>query len=98
MDGQRDGQLSLGEGTEIHAWIRSDGLKPEDLCVELVYGATKDDVALTQYTLPMSYIKREQDGSYRYDVQLKPEETGSIAYNVRVYPVIPTLQRNMNWG
>ena len=98
VDGKRDGQLSLGEGIEVHAWVRSDGLKPEDLCVELVYGASKDDVALTQHMLPMNYIKREQDGSYRYDVQLKPAETGSIAYNVRVYPCHPNLTEKYELG
>jgi starch phosphorylase len=98
VDGRRDGQLSLGEGIEVHAWIRSDGLKPEDLCVELVYGTTKDEGALTQYALPMSYTKREQDGSYRYDVQLKPEETGSLAYNVRVIPCHASLTEKHELG
>jgi len=73
-------------------------LQPEDLCVELVYGATIDDSALTQHTLPMSYIKREQDGSYRYDVQLKPAETGSMAYNVRVIPCHPNLTEKYELG
>jgi starch phosphorylase len=86
IEGERNKQLSLGEGIEVHAWVRCDGLKPEDLCVELVYGASKEETALPEHTLPMSYVKREQDGSYRYDVLLKPEESGSIAYNVRVVP------------
>jgi starch phosphorylase len=98
VDGRREGQLSLGEGIEIHAWVRSDGLKPEDLCVELVYGTTKDDGALTQHTLLMAYTKREQDGSYRYDVLLKPEETGSIAYNIRVIPCHPNLTEKYELG
>ena len=99
VDGRRDGQLSLGEGIEIHAWVRSEGLKPEDLCVELVYGTTtKDEQALPQYTVPMRYTKQEQDSSYRYEVQLKPEETGSIAYNVRAYPCHPNLTEKYELG
>jgi starch phosphorylase len=39
----------------------------------------------------MIYTKTEQDGSYRYDIQLKPEESGSIAYGVRVLPNYPTI-------
>ena len=46
----------------------------------------------------MSYTKREQDGSYRYDVQFKPEETGSIAYNVRVIPGHPNLTEKYELG
>ena len=98
IDGRRDGQLSLGEGIEIRAWIRSDGLKPEDLCVELVYGETKDEVAHAEFTQPMSYTKRENDGSYRYDVHFKPGETGSLAYNVRVVPCHPSLTEKYELG
>jgi starch phosphorylase len=46
----------------------------------------------------MSYMKREQDSSYRYDVQLKPEETGSIAYNIRVVPSHPNLTEKYELG
>lgn len=87
VDGRRDGQLSLGEGIDVRAWVRSDGLTPDDLRVELVYGEVQDDSVLPQHTLPMTYTKRELDGSYRYDIHLAPEMTGSLAYNVRAVPV-----------
>lgn len=86
VDGQRDGQLSLGEGIDVHAWVRVNELTPEDLSVELVYGDIKQEQAVAQHVMPMSYTKRELDGSYRYDLHLTPEQSGSIAYNVRVVP------------
>ncbi|MBO0793572.1 MAG: alpha-glucan family phosphorylase, partial [Ktedonobacteraceae bacterium] len=86
VDGRRDGQLSLGEGIDIHAWVRIQELGPDDLSIELVYGPISNEQALPQHTLPMAYVKRELDGSYRYDIHLAPEETGSIAYNIRVTP------------
>jgi starch phosphorylase len=98
IDGRREGQLSLGEAINVRAWVRFNDLKPEDLSVELVYGEVNDELATAQYTLPMSYTKREQDGSYRYDVQLQPEESGSIAYNVRVVPSHPELQEKYELG
>jgi glycogen phosphorylase len=98
VDGRRDGQLSLGESFEVHAWVRADTLTPKDLCVELVYGETTDDLAHAQHSVPMNYTKREQDGSYRYDVQLKPGESGSIAYNVRVVPFHPDLTQKYALG
>ncbi|MBE3557852.1 MAG: alpha-glucan family phosphorylase [Ktedonobacteraceae bacterium] len=91
VEGPRDGQLSLGESLEVHAWIRINDLAPQDLNVELVYGPTSDEQVLCQYALPMSYTKRELDGSYRYDVVLQPAESGSIAYNIRVTPHNPAL-------
>jgi len=92
IDGRRDGQLSLGEGIDVRAWVRADGLTPDDLLVELVYGEVHDDSALPQHVLPMTYTKRELDGSYRYDVRLVPEFTGSLAYNVRAVPFHPALK------
>src|SRR5947209_4994434 len=98
IEGRRDGQLSLGEGIDVRAWIKSDTLTPEDLCVELVYGDAKDDQVLGQHILPMSYSKRELDGSYRYDIHLKPTESGSFAYNVRVVPYHAGLTEKYEMG
>jgi len=98
VDGQRDGQLSLGEGINVKAWVRADGLTPEDLSVELVYGEAHDDSVVAQHSIPMSYTKKELDGSYRYDAKLKPDESGSIAYNVRVVPTHSGLTEKYEMG
>ena len=90
-DGRRDGQLSLGEGVDVRAWVRGDGLRPQDLSVELVYGDANDEQVVIQHTLPMKYTKQELDGSYRFDLRLQPPESGSIAYGVRVLPNHPAL-------
>ncbi len=97
-EGQRDGQLSLGEGIEMHAWVRASDLRPEDLTVELVYGEASDDHVVAQHTLPMNYIKQEQDGSLRYELRLQPPESGSIAYGVRVLPNHPALANKHEMG
>jgi starch phosphorylase len=98
VDGRRDGQLSLGESIDIRAWIRMSELKPDDLSVELVYGTVKDELAEAQHALPMSYIRRELDGSYRYEIHLQPPESGSIAYNVRVIPCHAELSEKYELG
>jgi starch phosphorylase len=98
VDGRREGQLSLGEGINVHAWVRTDGLTPNDLSVELVYGEIKNELATAQHSQPMSYTKREQDGSYRYDIKLQPQESGTIAYNVRVVPSHPELTEKHELG
>jgi glycogen phosphorylase len=98
IDGQRDGQLSLGEGLDVRAWVRMSELKPEDISVELVYGEIQDELALAQHTVPMSFTRREHDGSYRFDLHLQPSESGSIAYNVRVVPSHPDLSEKYEMG
>jgi len=98
VEGPREGQISLGEGIDVKAWLRGDGLTSEDLSVELVYGEAKDDGIVAQHSIPMSYTKRELDGSYRYDAKLKPDKSGSIAYNVRVVPTHPVLVEKYEMG
>jgi starch phosphorylase len=98
VDGRREGQLSLGEGIDVRAWVRMDGLRPDDISVELVYGEVRDETATAQHALPMRYTKRELDGSYRYDLTLQPEQSGSIAYNVRVVPAHPDLKEKYELG
>jgi starch phosphorylase len=97
-DGRRDGQLSLGEGVNVRAWVRGDGLRPQDLSVELVYGDANDEQVATQHTLPMKYTKQELDGSFRFDLRLQPPESGSIAYGVRVLPNHPALDGKHEMG
>ncbi len=98
VDGHREGQLSLGESIDIYAWVRAGGLSPEDLCVEMVYGKTKDEIVIPQHILPMNYVKRENDGSYRYELRLRPDESGSIAYSIRVVPSHPALTGKYELG
>jgi len=97
-DARRDGQLSLGEGIEVHAWVRADQLRPEDFNVELVYGEAADDTVTPQHTLPMEYIRQEPDGAYRYEIRLKPGASGSIAYGIRVLPNHPALAGKHDMG
>ena len=98
LEGRREGQLSLGEGIEVRAWVRANQLRPEDFRVELVYGEASDDTVIPQHTLPMEYIRQEPDGAYRYEIRLKPDESGSIAYGVRVLPNHPLLAGKHDMG
>jgi starch phosphorylase len=91
VEGQREGQLSLGQGIDVRAWVRSGELHPEDLTVELVYGEASDERIAIQHALPMEYAKQESDGSYLYKLHLQPPTSGSIAYGVRVLPNHPAL-------
>lgn len=89
VSGLRDGHFDLGAGFDIHAWVRTDNLHPEDICVDVVYGElanSTDGHIVPQQTLPMIYTKREKDGAYRYDIRFQPVESGTLAYGVRVLP------------
>ena len=98
IDGKREGQLSLGESINVRAWVRMNELQPEDVSVEMVYGPIKDELAEAHHVLPMTFVRRELDGSHRYEIHLRPPESGSIAYNVRVVPSHPGLSEKYELG
>jgi starch phosphorylase len=98
VDARRDGQLSLGESIEVHAWIKTQKLTPDDLSVELVYGNEHADQPEAQEKLFLNYIRQELDGSYRYELRLQPATSGSIAYGIRVLPAHPELSHKHEMG
>jgi starch phosphorylase len=98
VEGRREGQLSLGEALDVRAWVRAGSLTPDDLCVELVYGEAGDDIVLPQKAFPMTYTKKELDGSLRYDIHYQPDKSGSIGYGVRVIPSHPALEGKHEMG
>lgn len=98
VDGRRDGQLSLGEGIDLCAWVKAQKLTPDELSVELVYGEEKNEHIAIQHKLEMKYIRQEMDGSYRYELHLQPGDSGSIAYGVRVLPSHPALTNKHDLG
>lgn len=98
VDGNRDGQLSLGEGIEVRAWVKAQELRPEDLDVELIYGEEREEQIFKRHERVMRYVLQEQDGSYRYELRLQPEDSGSIVYGIRVLPTHPALSGKHDMG
>jgi starch phosphorylase len=99
VEGQREGQLSLGESIEVRAWVRAQDITPDDLLVELVYGESGDGEQVSnQRAIAMQYRQREEDGSYRYEARFQPEESGSLVYGVRVLPNHPLLAGKHDMG
>jgi starch phosphorylase len=64
----------------------------------MVYGEARDDQVVAQHALPMNYMRKELDGSLRYELKMQPPESGSIAYGVRVLPNHPALANKHEMG
>ena len=80
------------------AWVKVQKLTPEDLNVELVYGEEQNEQVRAPQKHSMHYVRQEQDGSYRYELRLQPESSGSIAYGIRVLPTHPALAGKHDLG
>jgi len=69
-----------------------------DLNVELVYGEEEHEQVTSPQKLSMQYMRQEQDGSYRYELRLQPNASGSLAYGIRVLPTHPALAGKHDLG
>jgi len=89
--GPEDRAITLGQEVEVTAEVSLDGLSPDDVVVEVVYGLQYDDTFEELKAVPMALVETMESGRYRYQVRLRPESSGNYTYGVRVLPVHPAL-------
>jgi starch phosphorylase len=89
--GPTEGQIAIGEAITVNAYLRLPDLRPEDVAVEVVYGRDDDGKMRNPIVQRMEPDGREDNGNYRYRVQLSPRTGGSFIYGVRVLPTHPAL-------
>jgi starch phosphorylase len=89
--GPTEGQIAIGEAIAVNAYLRLPDVRQEDVAVEVVYGRDDDGKMRDPVVQRMEPDGREDNGNYRYRVQLSPNTGGSFIYGVRVLPTHPAL-------
>jgi len=89
----------IGDSLHVRARVALDGLRPEDVKVEIVYGRARDgdrlaDIARQRLTLES--VEPGQPATFTGTVAL--ERPGSFGYNVRVVPSNPLLANPAELG
>jgi len=89
----------IGDSLHVRARVALDGLRPEDVKVEIVYGRARDgdrlaDIARQRLTLES--VEPGQPATFTGTVAL--ERPGSFGYNVRVVPSNPLLANPAEFG
>jgi starch phosphorylase len=81
-------QAQAGDMLEVHADVRIDGLSPDDLAVELLYGRTDEDDRLEREhsVYRLSPAGDGVDGARTFTGTLPLSVTGTFGYTVRVRP------------
>ncbi|MCP2637161.1 alpha-glucan family phosphorylase [Microbacterium sp. HD4P20] len=81
-------QAQAGDTLEVRADVRLDGLSPEDVAVELVYGRTDEDDALAAEHSVHRLVPAGSavDGVVTFTGALPLNVTGTFGYAVRVVP------------
>ncbi|MFB7890779.1 alpha-glucan family phosphorylase [Microbacterium sp. NPDC056044] len=93
-------QAQAGDVLEVRADVRIDGLAPDDLAVELLYGATNEDDTLSRdhSVYRLSPTGDAVDGAVVFSGILPLSVTGTFGYTVRVRPAHPQLVSPVELG
>jgi starch phosphorylase len=93
-------QAQAGDAFDVRAEVRLDGLSPDDVAVELVYGRTDEDDALAadHSVHRLSPVGPAVDGVTAYTGTLPLTVTGTFGYAVRVVPTHPQLVSPVELG
>ena len=86
VDSQIDGPATLGSHLTLRAEVALNGLSPDDVCVEAVYGSVDVDDRLTGSTAVALRLAEQVDGTSRFEGEVPLERTGAFGYTVRVLP------------
>jgi starch phosphorylase len=89
----------IGDSLHVRARVALDGLRPEDVKVEIVYGRARDGDRLADIArqrLVLDSVEPGQPATFTGTVAL--ERPGSFGYNVRVVPSNPLLANPAELG
>ena len=104
VHGPEMGHLRVGDKVPVRARVFLAGLSPDDVRVELVHGRPRQENDMTDvHAHPMQLEKVDADGTAHYVGELSAEQSGELAYGVRVFPYrqeLPTKfeMRLVKWG
>ncbi|HQG46136.1 MAG TPA: alpha-glucan family phosphorylase, partial [bacterium] len=80
-------EVSVGGKMRISATIDSDGLKPEELRVEVYYGLLdSDDDIIDGQSVVMQQVEQLKKNISRFEAVIPCEKTGQHGFSVRVMP------------
>ena len=87
VDSQLEGEHSqLGGRLTLRAEVALNGLSPDDVDVQAVYGAVDTENSLTNIATVSLKAVEVTDGASRFEGDVPLERTGAFGYTVRVLP------------
>jgi starch phosphorylase len=92
--------IAFGEGVKVELGVQLNGLKPEDVVVELLIGRQREKRELRDarhYRFEWEGVMTDQ-GEHRFALEITPEMCGKLEYRIRVYPYHPLLTHPFEMG
>ena len=92
-------EIRVGEKMRIFATVNSDGLKPEQLQVEVYYGPLdSDDNIIDGQSMVMQQLSQIKKNLFRFEAVIPCETTGQHGFSVRVMPHHPDIATPFDSG
>jgi starch phosphorylase len=92
--------IAFGEGMKVELGVQLDGMKPDDVVVELLIGRQREQAKLRDarhYRFEWEGLTTDQ-GEHRFVLQVTPEMCGKLHYRIRVYPYHELLTHPFEMG
>ncbi len=81
-------RVAFGDNVRFEVGVDLDGLKPEDVKVELLIAnqlSRDNEAQATRYQFQSEGVRTEK-GEHRFVLELSPEHCGKLGYRIRLYP------------
>jgi starch phosphorylase len=81
-------RVAFGDNVRFEVGVDLDGLKPEDVKVELLIAkqlSRDNEAQATCYQFQSEGVRTEK-GEHRFVLELSPEHCGKLGYRIRLYP------------
>jgi starch phosphorylase len=91
-------KVNVGDGIDIVARVKTGGLNPDNLHVELYQGREGGGAIRDVQVVPMDLLEQLGDGSFKFKGVITPTKGGSYVYGVRVVPHHGNLKNKHELG
>jgi starch phosphorylase len=91
----------FGERVRFEVALKLNGLKAEDVTVELMVANTLRELSAQRPAQSFTFTphgERDGNGENRYTLEMSPELTGKLEYRIRAYPSNPALSHRFEMG
>jgi len=99
VDSEEGGEVRVGGRLAISAMVNCDGLKPEELRVEVYYGPLDSDEEIVDgQSTVMEQVEQVKKNVYRFEATIPCETTGQHGYSIRIMPFHPEMAHSFDSG
>ncbi|HTJ97857.1 MAG TPA: alpha-glucan family phosphorylase [Rhodocyclaceae bacterium] len=91
-------RIAYGTGIQIEVAVQLNGLAPEDVTVELLFGRPTQSTSSSPESFALQAKQALNNGEHLYSLNLQPDLCGKVEYSLRAYPYHADLTHPFEMG